>query len=91
MGQLLHGVWSEGMLRMSMELCSMRGGLLWWLFGCECVAWFGSTGQDLLTRLATVPAGRVVCAETMPQLMMFDDVGEICSSTSFKGTCHDQR
>jgi hypothetical protein len=27
----------------------------------------------------------------MPQLMMFDDVGEICSSTSFKGTCHDQR
>jgi hypothetical protein len=62
MGRLLHGVWSEGMLRMSMELCGMCGGLLWLLFG--------STGQDLLTRLATVPAGRLVCVATTPQLMI---------------------
>jgi hypothetical protein len=61
MGLLLHGVWSEGMLRMSMELCGMRGRLLWLLFG--------STGQDLLTRLATVPAGRVVGSVLMASML----------------------
>jgi hypothetical protein len=51
----------------------VRAGFLWWLLGCDRVVWFGSTGLDLQTGLAAVPAGGVVGCNNVP----IDDLGAI--------------
>jgi hypothetical protein len=58
MVRLFHGVWSEGLLRMGMELWGAPGGLLWWLLGYELVAC--STGLDLQIGIAVFALRGVV-------------------------------